>query len=396
MSKVLSSYEEAIEAAKRLSAEFAKSAAERDRKGGTPKKERDAIRQSGLLNFIIAKEFGGTGGTWAELLSIIGEISTVDSSLGHLYAFHNYQLATVRLYGSKEQYSALHKGTVENGWFWGNALNQIRKDVVAAKKADGNYEWNGVKNFATGSKDADYLTITGSENSFEGKTLVAAIPANREGIVINDDWDNIGQRQTNSGTLVFNQVTVKKSEILSNPGPLSTPFSTARALIGQLIFANLFLSIAQGAYKEAVNHIRGKETKPWLASLAPSAQKDPFLLRHIGELWIKLEGAKALVEKANAQIDPLWQKAENLTERERGEFAILAAIARTAATQVGLELTSRIFEALGSRATTSALGFDRFWRNLRTQTLHDPIDYKILAVGDFVLNGDFPAPTFYS
>ncbi|MDR2342734.1 MAG: hypothetical protein LBD84_06820, partial [Campylobacteraceae bacterium] len=110
----------------------------------------------------------------------------------------------------------------------------------------------------------------------------------------------------------------------------------------------------------------------------------------------KLEGAKLLVAKANAQIDPLWQKAEKLTEQERGEFAIAAAVARVAATQVGLELTSRIFEALGSRATTSALGFDRFWRNLRTQTLHDPIDYKIYALGDFVLNGTLPIPTFYS
>ncbi|MDR0665753.1 MAG: hypothetical protein LBF86_09605, partial [Helicobacteraceae bacterium] len=40
-------------------------------------------------------------------------------------------------------------------------------------------------------------------------------------------------------------------------------------------------------------------------------------------------------------------------------------------------LTSGIFEALGSRATTRELGFDRFWRNARTQTLHDPIDYKL-------------------
>ncbi|MDR1615313.1 MAG: acyl-CoA dehydrogenase family protein [Campylobacteraceae bacterium] len=396
MSKVLSSYKEALRVAEELSADFAATAVERDRKGGTPKKEKDAIRQSGLLNFFIAKELGGTGGTWAQLLTIIGKISRADSSLGHLYAFHNYQLATVRLFGSKKQWTALHKSTVENGWFWGNALNQIRKDVVATQKADGNYEWNGVKNFATGSKDSDYLTITGSENTVEGKTLVAAIPTNRKGVIINDDWDNIGQRQTDSGTLVFENVIVNKSEILSDPGPLSTPFSTARALIGQLIFANLFLSIAQGAYKEAVNHIRGKETKPWLASLAPSAQKDPFILRHIGELWVKLEGARLLTAKANAQIDPLWQKAENLSEQERGEFAISAAAARVAATQVGLELTSRIFEALGSRATTSALGFDRFWRNLRTQTLHDPIDYKIYALGDFVLNGTLPTPTFYS
>ncbi|MDR1285637.1 MAG: acyl-CoA dehydrogenase family protein [Campylobacteraceae bacterium] len=396
MSKVLSSYEEAFKVAKELSVDFAKTAVERDRKGGTPKKERDAIRQSGLLSFFIAKELGGTGGTWEQLLTIIGEISQADSSLGHLYAFHNYQLATVRLYGSKEQWTTLHKNTAENNWFWGNALNQIRKDVVAVKKDNGNYEWNGIKNFATGAKDSDYLTITGSKDSLEGKTLVAAIPTNRAGIIINDDWDNIGQRQTDSGTLVFKNVTVNKSEILSNPGPLSTPFSTARALVGQLIFANLFLSIAQGAYKATIEHVRKKETKPWLASSAPSAQKDPFILRHIGELWVKLEGAKLLTLKANSQIDPLWQKAENLSEKERGEFAITVAAARVAATQVGLELTSRIFEVLGSRATTSALGFDRFWRNLRTQTLHDPIDYKIYALGDFALNGALPTPTFYS
>ncbi|MDR2099417.1 MAG: acyl-CoA dehydrogenase family protein [Campylobacteraceae bacterium] len=396
MSKVLSSYEEAIEVTEKLSADFAKTAVERDRQGGTPKKERDAIRQSGLLNFIISKELGGTGGTWAELLTIIGKISEVDSSLGHLYAFHNYQLATVRLFGSKEQWSALHKGTVENGWFWGNAVNQIRKDAIVTRKADGNFEWNGTKSFATGAKDADYLTITGSENSPDGKTLAAAIPANREGVIVVGDWDNIGQRQTDSGTLILKNVTVNKNEVLSDPGPLSTPFSTVRTQIGQLIFANLFYSIANGAYKEAVDYVRGKETKPWFTSFAPSAQKDPYILRHIGELWVKLEGVRLLTAKANELIDPIWQKAENLTKKERGEFAIATAAARVAATQVGLEVTSRIFEALGSRATTSALGFDRFWRNLRTQTLHDPIDYKIYALGDFVLNGTLPNASFYS
>ncbi|MDR3346329.1 MAG: acyl-CoA dehydrogenase family protein [Campylobacteraceae bacterium] len=395
MSKVLT-YEEALSVTKNLAADFAKTAVERDHKGGTPQKERDAIKQSGLLKFFISKELGGSGGTWVQLLSIIREIAKVDSSLAHLYSFHNYQLATVRLYGTKEQWTALHKGTAENGWFWGNALNQIRKDVVATKQADGSYLWNGVKNFATGAKDSDYLTITGSEDTVEGATLVAAIPTNREGITIGGNWDNIGQRQTDSGILTFTNVKVFANEILSNPGPLSTPFSSARALIGQLVFANLFLSIAEGAYEAAVSYVRQKETKPWLSSLAATAQKDPLLLRHLGELWVKLEGARLLTEKANAKIDPLWQKGEAVTEKDRGEFAIEAAVARVAATQVGLELTSRIFEVLGSRATTSSLGFDRFWRNLRTQTLHDPIDYKILAVGDFVLNGAIPTPSFYS
>ena len=393
MATVLASYEEAWAATQRLNAEFATTAVERDRKGGTAKHERDLIRASGLLNFFIAKEHGGTGGSWVQLERIIREIAKVDSSLAHLYAFHNYQLATVRLFGSTDQWTALHKNTVRNGWFWGNALNQIRGDVFAVRQPNGDYIWNGTKSFATGATDSDYITITGSA---EGKTIAAAIPTNRVGITISNDWDNMGQRQTDSGTVKFRDVEVKANELLITPGVLSTPFASARTLLGQTTFANIFLGIAEGAYEAAIAHIRGKESKPWLTSLAPSAQKDPFLLRHLGELWVKLEGARLLTEQANALLDPLWHKAEAVTETDRGELAIAAAVARTAASQVGLEVVTRIFETLGSRATTASLGFDRYWRNLRTQTLHDPIDYKIAAVGDYVLNGAYPTPSFYS
>jgi alkylation response protein AidB-like acyl-CoA dehydrogenase len=396
MSKILASYEEALKVAKTLAADFAKTANERDRSGGTPTRERDLIKESGLLNFFIAKEHGGAGGTWKQLITIFGEFARVDSSLAHLFAFHNYQLATVRLYGTKEQWTKLHRDTAARGWFWANALNQLKRDVIATRQKDGSYLWNGVKNFATGSKGSDYITITGSDENAEGKTLVAAIPTARSGIAIEGDWDNIGQRQTDSGKLIFRDVRVEENEILRNPGPLSTPFASSRCLVGQLFFGNLFLGIAQGAFAAAIDHVRGKESRAWFASLAPTAQKDPLLLRRLGDLWARLEGAAALVDRANDLIDPFWAKGEQVTERDRGEFAIEIAKARVAATQAGLEVTSGIFDALGSRATTRDLGFDRFWRNVRTQTLHDPIDYKLVEIGDFVLNGDLPVPSFYS
>ncbi|MDR0665300.1 MAG: acyl-CoA dehydrogenase family protein, partial [Helicobacteraceae bacterium] len=377
MSKTLASFDEALKIAKELAADFAKTAAKRDKEGGTPVRERNLIKESGLLNFFIAKEHGGSGGNWKQLIAIFAEFARVDSSLAHLFAFHNYQLATVRLYGNKEQWTKLHRDTAANGWFWANALNQLKRDVIAIKQKDGGYLWNGVKNFATGAKDSDYITITGSEDNEDGKTLVAAIPTSREGIEIEGDWDNIGQRQTDSGRLYFKNVRVEASEVLRDPGPLSTPFSSFRPLIGQLFFGALFLGIAEGAYAAAIDYARGKETRPWLASIAPTAQKDPLLLRRLGELLVSLESARALVDRTNDLIDPLWAKAEALSERERGEFAIAVAKSRYAATQTALEVTSGIFEALGSRATTRELGFDRFWRNARTQTLHDPIDYKL-------------------
>jgi alkylation response protein AidB-like acyl-CoA dehydrogenase len=71
-------------------------------------------------------------------------------------------------------------------------------------------------------------------------------------------------------------------------------------------------------------------------------------------------------------------------------------MAKIAAGRCALEVTSRIFEVMGARATASRYRFDRFWRNVRTLTLHDPLDLKVREVGDWVLNGRHPTPGFYS
>lgn len=85
-----------------------------------------------------------------------------------------------------------------------------------------------------------------------------------------------------------------------------------------------------------------------------------------------------------------------LTERERGEHEIRVAAVKSRATDVSLEVTSRIFEVTGARATSASEGFDRFWRNVRTHTLHDPVAYKRQEVGVFVLRDEVPQPTWYS
>ncbi len=55
-----------LQIARRLAADFAENAAERDVAGGTPKAERDALRRSGLLSLIIPREYGGLGASWAK------------------------------------------------------------------------------------------------------------------------------------------------------------------------------------------------------------------------------------------------------------------------------------------------------------------------------------------
>lgn len=112
--------------------------------------------------------------------------------------------------------------------------------------------------------------------------------------------------------------------------------------------------------------------------------------------WAALEGARLLTDRANQQFNHAWQQGARLNAAERGALAVAITTAKVAASRAGLDLSSRLFEVTGARATHGPLRLDRHWRNLRTQTLHDPLDYKLNELGDWALNGQFPTPTFYS
>jgi hypothetical protein len=81
------------------------------------------------------------------------------------------------------------------------------------------------------------------------KLFIGVIPSQREGIHFLGDWNNMGQRQTDSGTTHFEQVRIFKDELLLNPGPLSTPYASLRPLIAQLIFVHLFWVWQKGHLK---------------------------------------------------------------------------------------------------------------------------------------------------
>lgn len=379
--------------AQELAQEFAKTAIERDLKGGTPKQERDLIRQSGLLNLMIPQEYGGIGENWITSAKITREFAKVDSSIAHVFSYHHLGLTIPHIFGSVAQKQSYYSKTAQNNWFWCNALNPLDHRTVLIPDRD-LFRLQGNKSFCSGSQDSDIVPTT-AIHSETGELTVLIIPTQRKGIKINDDWNNMGQRQTDSGSIIFDDVRVEKEEILGSRSDNSQPFSTIRACLTQFNLANIYLGIAQGAF-DAAKQYTSTISKPWLTSEVDTASLDPYILQHYGNLWVDLQGAECLIERAGEQLQAAWNQEWTLTEQQRGECAVAIAIAKVAATKVGLEVTNRIFEVMGARATSNKYGFDRYWRNLRTFTLHDPIDYKIKDVGNWALNETLPKPTFYS
>jgi alkylation response protein AidB-like acyl-CoA dehydrogenase len=375
-----------------LAEEFAATAVERDAKGGTPKAERDKLRQSGLLKLVIPQEYGGLGDRWTTALQITRDFAKVDSSIAHLFSYHHLGVVAPHIFGTAEQKERYYKLTAENNWFWCNGFNPLDRRVSLTPEAD-HFRLNGIKSFCSGSVDSDLIPVTAMQSGVEG-FAIAIVPTAREGVTVNGDWDNMGQRQTDSGSITFDNVLIQPEEIL-RPDLNSGVFKTIRSCLTQITFANIYLGIALGALEAAQEYTR-TQSRAWLTSGVEQATQDPYTLHHYGEMWVNLQAAIALTDQANQQVQATWERGDQLTAEERGKCAVAIASAKILATKVGLDVTSRIFEVMGTRSTASKYGFDRYWRNLRTFTLHDPVDYKIRAMGDWALNQQLPKPDYYS
>ncbi|KMZ12082.1 Acyl-CoA dehydrogenase putative dibenzothiophene desulfurization enzyme [Candidatus Burkholderia humilis] len=373
--------------------EWAQTAAARDKAGGTAFHERNLLRVSGLLHLSVPVEFGGMGAAWSTTLDVVRRMAQVDSSLAHLFAFHHLQLATIRLFGSDAQNERWLCGTIDEGWFLGNALNPLDKGTCTLADNANGFLFDGRKSFCSGARDSDRLIASAYDD--EGRLQIGVMPTDRAGITVLDDWDNMGQRQTDSGSVIFERVPVAADELLNQPGPMSSAFATLRPMFAQAILCHIYLGLGEGAL-HAARDATLAQTRPWMASPAVRPSEDQYVLLHFGAFFVVLEGARLLTERAMQTFDAAWQRGLALTEDERGEVAVAIATSKVASARAGLDVAHRMFELTGARSTTAALRLDRYWRNVRVHTLHDPIDYKMRELGDWALNARKPKPSFYS
>lgn len=376
-----------------LSRELGASAVERDLRAGTPDEEIQRLRETGLLPLVVPKQYGGVGATWAEALKIVQELSKADGSIGQLYGNHLNLTTLAEVGGTSAQAEHYYRETAERNLFWANAIN-TRDERLKLTPEGEHYRVNGIKSFGTGVVEADYRVFSAVQEGVEIPPLFV-IPRDREGLTYNNDWNNIGQRRTASGSFSFDNVYLVADEILGPPANPDGAFATFLGIVAQLTKTYVYLGIAEGAFEAGTQYTRN-QTRPWITSNVNSATQDPYILYHYGEFWIQLQAAITFADQTAEKVQAAWEKKDALTHQERGEIAVAVSVAKALATKAGLEIANRIFEVTGTRSTATQYGFDRYWRDLRTFTLHDPVDYKLRDIGNWVLNHELPLVTQYS
>jgi alkylation response protein AidB-like acyl-CoA dehydrogenase len=161
------------------------------------------------------------------------------------------------------------------------------------------------------------------------------------------------------------------------------------------VFAHFYLGIAEGALNAAARYTR-EQGRAWFKSGVTAATDDPIIQVQYGELVAELAASLALAREVGKRLQEALDRGHALTAEERAAVAVETFKSKVHATRTALALTTKIFEVTGARATASKYGFDLYWRNVRTHTLHDPVLYKAREIGEYFLSKRAPEFTFYS
>ncbi len=378
-----------------ISGDLSRRAAELDRDGRPPIGEIVKLKKAGLLNALHPRDIGGGGLNWVDGLKLVRILARGEASIGQLLGYHfvNSQFITWA-FADQARAQTLGAETVSRNLYWGAAVNPRDPGLTLTRRGTG-YVLNGRKSFSTAARVSDYINANAT---LDGKIANFAVPTDRPGYVANDDWDNIGQRLSDSGSVEFHDFPVYEEDFIGAPADANEPapvLATFNTPLIQLVFVNFYLGAAEGALATALDYVR-TTTRPWLTSGVEKASDDPFILERVGEFTAALKASAALADSAALTVQQALAKGRDVTARERGEAAAEAYAAKVHATHVALDITARVFELTGARSTAEKYRFDRFWRNVRTHTLHDPVFYKAKEVGEFVLNDRIPVVSLYS
>lgn len=374
-------------------------AVERDRVQKTPHAEVQLLKDAGLVTLLGSKQYGGAGQSWDSAYRVIRRVSAGDGSIGQLLGYHYLWSQLAEFWGTPEQARHIDQQATQNNWFFGGAVNPRDADLNARDAGD-NLVFNGGKTFSTGSKVSDVTWLEGVlEGSEPSQSVFALASSDHPGITFHNDWDALGARLSESGSVTIKDVSLPWSSALGWVNKAFEPRThnslTLPAI--QLVFTNIYLGSAEGALQTATEYTRTKTRAwPYGGDDREHAVDEPYILDIYGDLQSKLWAATALADLAAKNITALHENLYALTPQQRGEVAVLIAAAKQRAVDTGLEIGTKIYEVTGARASANKYGFDIFWRNIRTHSLHDPIAYKRREVGRYALLREIPEPTWYT
>jgi alkylation response protein AidB-like acyl-CoA dehydrogenase len=354
-------------------------AAAYDEAGQNPVESWSALGREGFLGMGVPAAHGGLGLDMATYVAVIRTIARGCASTAMTLHMHSTVMRFIDALGTEAQKrryfgEVLRHGKLIGSWGSEPAVSLSRTFLMETLvRADGaGYVVDGVKHFCTMALGASYYMVWCALEGgadMQKSLLPVLVPAETPGIVTDGKWNTLGMRATFSPSVTFHGARVAGDAALGDPGAAIRVGVIEGFALG---YAAVYLGIAEGALAFAIDYARTRIVKPEGVTVA----HDPTVQRHVGELRARLDAALLVLADCAAR----WEAADVI---ERG---VLANKAKYLATEVGLDLTSRVIQVVGGRGAYRDYPVERAFRDLRTSTLMPPsVDRMLEGIGKSAL-----------
>lgn len=362
---------------------------DRDQEDRHPFEEFEVIRAARLGALRLPVADGGGGATLPQLFETVIALGEVDSNVAHSVRNHfNFTESLLRQPGVDARWL----DEVQAGKLFGTSTTELSRKQAGRRNRDfetaitdgpDGLRLSGTKFYSTGNLYADFLVV--SATGPDGETVRVVVPADRDGVSVDRDWDGIGQRFTGSGTTSYQNVAVHREEFLRR-GTLygELPYS---ATFPQLYLTAVIAGILRRVTRDAANLVRTKQRTFYHAASDVPAE-DPILQQTVGLLSSQAFAAEALVLSAAEALSDAYAAHGTAAEPDLSlRAALRAAKAKVVIDELALRAAGDLFDVGGGTAARRSSHLDRHWRNIRTLAAHNPKHYKARAIGAHEITG---------
>lgn len=360
-----------IDMAAALADDFAGRAAQHDEEASFPHENYARLRETGYTNLIIPEKFGGLGAGMLERLKAQERLAQGCGATALAINMHfNVVGLLIDLYRKfrAPNVEAMLQRIAGDRLICGgsgsepdNAVIALRPRTTARRENDG---WliNGRKIFGTQSIALDLFFAEATwEDAPQGATILSFFisPRDTPGLVFKDDWYTMGMRATASRSSELKDAFVPEAAVVlqrpvSTSGRVTKVFAKAPFTMGAV-----YIGIAAAARDFVVDFMRERPRYP----LKHPMSHLPNVYNKVGEIDMLIEGARAVMWKAAAEMD----------RDDPVSWSRKAVAARMIAIENSVRAVDLALRAVGGASYFRRLPLERHYRDVRAGLYH-PFD----------------------
>lgn len=317
------------------------------------------LGELGLMGAVVPQEYGGSGMSYNEYVTVVSEIAKICGSIGLSVAAHN-SLCTnhILMFGNEEQKKKWLPKLATAEWIgaWGLTEHNTGSDaggMNTTAKQDGDY-WvlNGAKNFITHAISGNVAVViarTGEKGDSRGMTAFV-IEKGTPGFSSGKKEDKLGMRASETAELIFSDCRVHKDNVL---GKVGEGFIQAMKILdgGRISIASLALGIAKGAYEAALKYSKERE------QFGKSISQFQAIAFKLADMATEIEAAELLIFEA-----------ADLKDRHK-EVTKVSAMAKYYASEVSVRVSTEAVQIFGGYGYTKEFPAEKYYRDSKLCTI---------------------------